>query len=43
VGGDLLHGEIVVNTPGGVASRLVQRGTVAANAGGTVTVRSNDG
>jgi hypothetical protein len=41
--GDMLHGEIVVKTSGGTETELLQRGTLTANAGSTVTVRSSDG
>jgi hypothetical protein len=42
-GGNLLHGQFVVQSAGGTRTELVQSGAVTANSGSTVTVKSSDG
>ena len=43
-GGRALHGQVVVDKPGGGTETIVfQQGTITAKAGGSVTVKSTDG
>lgn len=42
LGGQLLHGEVTVNTNGGVKTYVVARGQVTALSGSSITITSSD-